>query len=246
MTHTARHNAVVRPGRSAKIQLLACIAALAWQAAPASAKEELPQLDLSAQVVASVPNDEMRVVLAAERESPDNDSLGMVNAELLMRLQTALELAKRTPGVRSHLGSLATTPNWVDGKAQGWRVRGEIVLESRNFETLGLLAGQLATGLQLGSVQFHLSDEAQKAQTRTLVVRAAQAFQTKVLTAARALGFKRYEIKSVQFSQEGGMRPVPMLQMARRAGAEAAVSIPSEGGTSDLQVTVSGSVAMLK
>jgi predicted secreted protein len=213
--------------------------ALAATHAPALAG---PTLALDAQARAAVPNDEMLVVLAAERDGPQ---VGPLNEAVLAQLNAALAEARGVEGVRARLGSLSTQPNWSrEGRPQGWRVRGEVILESTRIAALAQLGGRLGERMQLAAVQFRLSADRRQAEEKRLVGEAAKAFRARAADAAAAFGFAGYELKELAL-RGSGTPPGPRPMMARAGAADAAASpLPTEGGDSDVVVVFTGTVEL--
>jgi predicted secreted protein len=232
--------AVMRPARCAA-RLCLAMSLLLGVVAGASAG---PTLALDAQARSEVANDEMVVVLAAERDGPQ---VGPLNDAVLAQLNAAIAEARAVEGVRTRMGSISTQPNYGrDGRPQGWRVRGELVLVSSRIPALSQLGGRLAERLQLAGVQFRLSAERRRTEEARLLAEAASAFRTRAGEAAAAFGFKGYELKELTLRSPGSGVPRPMA-MARGA-AEAPSSsapLPAEGGESEVVVAVSGTVVLL-
>lgn len=200
-----------------------------------------PTLALDASARATVPNDEMVVTLAVERDGPQP---GPLNEAVLTQLNAAIAEARSVDGVRARLGQVWTQPNFTrEGRPQGWRVRGEVVLESTRLQPVAQLGGRLAERMQLAGVQFRLSGERRRAEERRLLGEAAQAFRARAAEAAAAFGFQGYEIREIALRGAGAPPPRPFA--AARAQAEAAAApLPTEGGDSDVVVTVSGTVEL--
>jgi predicted secreted protein len=202
-------------------------------------------LSLDAQSRAQIANDEMVVSLVVERDGQD---LAAINQQVLQTLNGAMAEAQRVNGVKARLGSIYTQPNWTpQGRQSGWKVRGEAVLTSRDVPALGGLAGNLAQRMQIGGVQFRLSDEARTQAEPTLIRSAAAAFRAKALEASTALGFKTFEIKDVNLNNAGQtvVRPMPRQMSMRSAEASvAAAPMPTEAGESEVVVTVGGTVEL--
>ncbi len=232
----------MRPRRAAASRCLAAAAlALAALAAGGSALAG-PTLALDAQARAAVPNDEMVVVLAAERDGPQ---VGPLNEAVIAQLNAAIADARAVEGVRARLGSVSTQPNWNrDGRPQGWKVRGEVVLESTRIASLAQLGGRLGERMQLAAVQFRLSAERRQAEEKRLLGEAARAFRARAADAAAAFGFAGYDLKELAL-RGSGTPPGPRPMMAR-AGADAAASapLPTEAGDSDVVVVVTGTVEL--
>ena len=201
-------------------------------------------LSLSAQSSAQVPQDVVDITLFYEQESADPSSL---TSALNQRAESALREAKGVEGVTAKSGSFTVYPSTDrDGKISAWRGRTEVVLESHDFAAASKLAGDLASVMQVGNVQFSLSPEAQRAAEQKLSGQAIASFRDQALSATRAFGYSSYTIRDVNVGHSGVMpRPV-MMMSARAASADAKMlaPVPIEGGTSTVTVNVSGSVQM--
>jgi predicted secreted protein len=212
------------------------------QPAMAQPKEGPPTLTLDAQSKALISNDEMQITFAIEREGSD---LAAMNQAVLQALNGAIADAKKADGVKAKLGSIYTNPNWTpQGKPNGYRVRGEVSLNSQNFAAISSLSGQLSQRLQLAGVNFRLSDETKTNAERQLIRSAAAAFRAKAQEAAVALGFKGFEMKDINLNNAGNVivRQQSMMKTDRSLSASSAAPLPSEGGESEVIVTFSGTV----
>jgi predicted secreted protein len=240
--------------RKTVVKLAAAFAAalpLAMTLAPSSAFAQSDArfqpsgvLSLSAQASAEVPQDVVTISLFYEQEANDPSSL---TSTLNQRADTALQRAKGVAGVTARSGQFSIFPSTDrDGRISAWRGRTEVVLESHDFAAASKLAGDLASVMQVGNVQFSLSPEAQRAAEQKLSGEAIASFRDQALSATRAFGFSTYTIRDVNVGHTGIM-PRPMMMMsARAASADAKMSspVPIEGGTSTVTVNVSGSVQM--
>ena len=206
-----------------------------------------PTLQLTHQSMRAVANDEMVVTMAADREGPQ---VGPLNEAVVSQLNAAIAEARRVDGVQARLGGVSTQPNYTrEGKPNGWRVRGEVVLESGRMPALAQLASKLGERLQVSSVQFRLSRERRRAEEQSLLREAAQGFRDKALQTAQAFGYKGYDIRELVLQPGQGSIPRPMM-MARNAPDMAAAAppppLPDEGGDSDVSVAVSGTVELTR
>lgn len=202
-------------------------------------------LTLEASAKADIANDEMVVVMAFERDGAD---LASINQTVNQTLSAALAQAKKVAGVKARLGSINTNPNWTpQGKPSGWRVRGEIVLTSKELASLGTLSGQLGQNLQITNIQFRLSDDSRKDAEKRLIRDAAQAFKDKAGDAAKALGFNGFAIKDIGLDQgfQVSVRPMPMMRAkSDMMSVSGSAPVPTEGGESEVKVTFNGSVEL--
>jgi predicted secreted protein len=201
-------------------------------------------LSLAAQASADVPQDVVDITLFYEQEAQDPASLTSV---LNQRADAALRQAKGVDNVTAHSGSFTVYPSTDrDGRISAWRGRTEVVLESKDFAAASKLAGKMSDSMQVGSVTFSLSPEAQRAAEQKLSTQAIASFKQQAQSSAQAFGYSGYAIREVNIGHNGSSpRPV-MMMAARNMGADAKMSAPMalEGGTSTVTVNVSGSVQM--
>ena len=230
---------------------LVCAAPAALALTPAMARAQgvtqyqpAGVLSLNAQASAEVPQDVVDITLFYEQEASDPSVL---TSTLNQRADAALQKAKGVNGVTARTGSFSIYPSTDrDGRISAWRGRTEVVLESHDFAAASKLAGQMASIMQVGNVQFSLSPEAQRAAEQKLTGEAIKSFREQAASAAQAFGYSSYSIREVNVGHNGVM-PRPMMMMSARAmGADAKASapVPIEGGTSTVTVNVSGSVQM--
>jgi predicted secreted protein len=221
-------------------------AAMAQSAFAQSVVQAQPSgvLSLSAQASADVPQDVVDITLFYEQEAQDPASLTSV---LNQRADAALRQAKGVDNVTAHSGSFTVYPSTDrDGRISAWRGRTEVVLESKDFAAASKLAGKMSDSMQVGSVTFSLSPEAQRAAEQKLSTQAIASFKQQAQSSAQAFGYSGYAIREVNIGHNGSSpRPV-MMMAARSMGADAKMSAPMalEGGTSTVTVNVSGSVQM--
>nr|WP_061158516.1 SIMPL domain-containing protein [Caballeronia temeraria] len=201
-------------------------------------------LSLSAQASAQVPQDVVNITLFYEQEAADPSSL---TSTLNQRAEAALREAKGVDGVTAKSGSFTVYPSTDrDGKISAWRGRTEVVLESHDFAAASKLAGKMSSSMQVGSVAFSLSPEAQRAAEQKLVSQAIDSFRKQAQTAAQGFGYSNFTIREVNVGHSG-MQPRPVMMMQSRAmsaDAKMAAPIAMEAGTSTVTVDVSGSVQM--
>lgn len=201
-------------------------------------------LSLNAQASTEAPQDVVDITLFYEQEASDPSAL---TSTLNQRADSALQKTRGVSGVTARTGSFSIYPSTDrDGKISAWRGRTEIVLESHDFAAASKLAGQLASIMQVGNVQFSLSPEAQRAAEQKLTGEAIRSFREQAASSAQAFGYSGYSIREVNVGRNGVM-PRPMMMMSARAmnsEAKQAAPISLEGGTSTVTVNVSGSVQM--
>lgn len=221
--------------------LLATVLTVSVAFSAVAAANELPtvpSLALTAQSRVSAPADEMVVVLRAAQEGAN---LGTLNQRVLAQLQSAIREAQGVAGVRARLGAVSTQQRYAPstGAPDGWRVQGEVVLDSLRLKELGELTGKLSQHLQLGEVSFRLSQQKQLSLEAELLKEVTMAFRAKAQLTTEALGFAEYRMGSLQLSQSRPPAgPAPLMTMR----ASAAVALPAEGGEQEMAATLSGTI----
>lgn len=205
-----------------------------------------PRVNLDASAWREVVQDRVVVVLYAERESPEPAD---GQAQVSRMLAPVLERLKGTPGIEVESAGFRTDPVWQQSRIVGWRTRGALKLTSEPSEAFNTLVGELATSLNVQSVSHHLSREAHLAVEHELIDEAVKAFHAKAEVAARALGFRGYELREVSIGGSGPIIPQPVqktMMMARAADAAESVPLPGAEGRTTVTLSVHGSVALVK
>jgi len=196
------------------------------------------KVTLQAEARREVPNDEMTVILAAEQQGADPSVLAdRVNQDMAW----ALDLAGKQTAVESETRGYSTQPIYKDGVIRGWRVRQQLQLKSRQFDKLTKLLGTLQERLQIAQMGFNPALATRDKHQNELISEAMQAFKERVAIIQKNMDGRDYRIIELNVNT-GGFVDRPML-MADRAVASLEHSAPAvEGGTSEVTVTVSGSV----
>lgn len=199
-------------------------------------------LSLDAQASAEVPADVVQITLFYEQQASDPTILTRALNE---RTARALGHARAQQAVRVKTGAFNIAPaSDRDGKISGWRGRTELILESKDFEAASMLAGKLSESMQVASVDFSLSPEAQRTAQSTLSTQAIEAFRARAQAASVALGYRNYTIREVNLNGNGLMmrsKSAPRLYAAVNRDA-----VPIEAGTTTVTVSVNGSVQMTR
>jgi predicted secreted protein len=206
-------------------------------------------LSLDAAASVEVVPDTAYVTLAAEATGPD---AGALTREVQLAINAGLAQAKATKDVEARTGGFNTSQRWNNkGARDGWTVRAELAIKSKDFATLGTLAGKLAQQkLMIANTGFEMSRAQRDREEAALIEGAIAAFRTKATTAAKAFGFSNYTLREVNLGSIGGdVRPQPkfaMMARAEMAAAPQAEAMSIEGGKTVLTLSVNGSVTMTK
>lgn len=195
-------------------------------------------VDLAVDASTPAPNDLIRATVAA-------DVTGASPADLAQKANSAiaegLRVTKAYPAVKVRTGGAHSYPMYAqNGKIERWRMRSEILLESRDPGALGELLGKLQTQLLVANVTASPSPETRAKAEERAVLDAISAFHARAKLVAGAFG-KPYKIKTLNVGTQSG--PVMPLMMKRgMAMAAEAMPMPVEAGESQVAVTVTGQV----
>jgi predicted secreted protein len=204
-------------------------------------------LSLDATVASEVIPDLAYVTLAAEATGAD---AGPITRDVQQIINAALNQAKATKDVEARTGAFQTNQRWNNkGVRDGWTVRAELIVKSKDFAVLGTLAGKLAQQkLMIVNTGFEMSRELREREEAALIERGIAAFRAKATTASKAFGFGNFALREVNLGSIGGDMPVrPKMMMMRAQVADASPapeSMAIEGGKTTLTLSVSGSIIM--
>jgi len=198
------------------------------------------QVHLQSQQSESVSNDTMHVTLGTHAEQRDPASLARkINEDM----EWALSKAKQVKGVKVSTGSYQTWPITSKKVTTGWRGQQNLELESKDTGSLARLAGELQDRLQIKSMNFTVSDDKRMAVENRLIEAALNAFKDRARIVGDNLKANGYRIVEINIGTSGQAPPVrhmPRMAMAMEASDAVAV----EGGESDIQITVDGTIEL--
>jgi len=220
--------------------LLVCFAAM-----PAFAAETPPTtgtlIDFQAQAELTAPNDLGRASAYVEASGPNPSEL---SRKVNKVLADALVIAKRQTEVKVKSGGTHTYPVYGKGNRtiEGWRMRSEILLESRDAAALSELLGKLQATLAVGNLSFSPSTDTRRTIEDEATLDAIARFQEKATRYAAALK-KTYRIRSLNV-QSNSAQPTPMYRGMALMAASDAAPMPVEAGDSTVTVVVSGQIEL--
>jgi predicted secreted protein len=213
-------------------------------ASPATADEQTRYnlVRLQSQESEPVSNDTMHVTLIASGEQRDAaDLASQINSDMAW----ALDLAKQYQAVKLSTGNYRSWQVRQENKMKGWRARQDLVLESRDTQMLSELTGLLQEKLQVDSMSFSVSPENRTAVENRLIEVALQAFKVRagiIGSHLQATGYRIVDINVGTFTQQP---PVVYRSQGMAAAMESDMAVATEGGESDIQVTVSGTIELI-
>ena len=222
--------------------LLACVLVVSTAVRSDDNPPRYNQARLQAQQSESVSNDTMHVTLNSYAEMQDSSRLA---ARINRDMDWALAQARQFSDVKVSTGGYQTWPVTRKEVTSAWRGQQDLILESRNTEMLSQLTGQLQEKLKIKSMSFSVSDEKRMAVENRLIDAALNAFKVRARIVGDNLNAKGYRIVDINVGTSA-QRP-PVMYQARMSSVsmvEASDAVAVEGGESDVQVTVSGSIEL--
>lgn len=200
-----------------------------------------PWLHLDASTTGRVAYDTARATLFVERQGAKPTD---PTREVSEALAAVLAEAKSLKGIEARTGSYTTRPIFDrSGNITGYRVRAELLVESRSFADFSDALGTLSGRAPIAYVAYDVSPAARAAEEERLLKDAADAFHRKAQAAAQALGFARYSLLEIQVGGEG--RPMPRSVRTFDAGVAAAAAPPPppiEPEEATITVVLSGKI----
>lgn len=202
-------------------------------------------VNLDANAQSEVANDLLMATFFVEQTNADATKLaGDVNRTL----NQAVRLVHEFPGVKIETGSQSTWPIYdAKNRLTGWRTRAELRVESKDFDAAARAIAKIENSMQLGGMNFVLSPDTADATENRLIDTALKAFRTRADIVAKSMGAKSWRAVNLNIST-GGMRPpMPVYREAKMAMAMAD-AVPAQevaGGSSDISVSVNGTIQLL-
>ncbi len=222
--------------------LLAFVALPVCAAEPAKPAGTL--VDFRVDVQKAVANDLGRASAYVEMTGADPTE---VSRKVKAVIADGLVTAKAQPNITVKSGNTHTYPIYSKGgrSIESWRMRSELLLESRDAAALSTAVGKLQGGqLAIGGINFSPAPETRRKADDDATLEAIEAFNAKAARIAATLK-KTYKIRMMNVNG-GGQFPqtYPMARGAAMMAAESA-PMPVEAGESNVTVNVSGQIELI-
>jgi len=222
---------------------------LAFAALPAFAAEQTrlagTLIDFRVEVQRPVANDLGRASAYAELTGNDPAE---VARKVKAIIADGLTTAKAQPGISVKSGDTHTWP--IYGKTgrviENWRMRSELLLESRDAAALSTAVGKLQGGqLAIGGINFSPAPETRRKAEDDVTIETIEAFNAKATRIAAALK-KPYKIRLMNVNAGGHYpQPYPVARGAAMIASAEAAPMPAEAGESNVTVNVSGQIELI-
>lgn len=202
-----------------------------------------PTIELSASASRPAANDMIRATMYSEASGKNPANVArQVNQEIAEALKV---IKATTGGVTVKSGQQNTYPIYGQNqKIDSWRMRSELLLESKDLAAVSDLVGKLQQmRLALGSISQIPSPETHQKVEEEATRDAIRAFQARAAVVADVFG-KPYRIKLLSVHQNGSVPSVPMLRLEGMSAASASAPIPIEAGESLVTTSISGQIEL--
>ncbi|MDP1524768.1 MAG: SIMPL domain-containing protein [Rhodocyclaceae bacterium] len=211
-----------------------------WAAEPTKPAGTL--IDFRVDVQKSVANDLGRATAYSEITGSD---AAEVARKVKAAIADGLATAKAQAGVTVKSGNTHTYPVYSKGgrTIESWRMRSEIILESRDAGALSTAVGKLQGSLAVSNINFSPAAETRRKAEDEATLEAIDAFRTKAERIAATMK-KPYRIR--QMSVNGSHQypqPYPVARGAMLMAAESA-PMPVEAGESNITVNINGQIEL--
>ncbi len=196
------------------------------------------QVNLQAQSEREVPNDQLTVLLAAEEEGKEAAKIAnKINKDM----DWSLTKTKSHQDIETRTLSYNTYPVYDKSTVVAWRAAQQLELKSTNITALSELVGVLQERLQVKNMSFSPTKETRKRYEDELIEEAMIAFKQRVELIKKHMDNKNVRIVNLHVNTGGGY-PTPVYAENRMMSMSSKNSPAVEAGTSNISVTVSGSV----
>jgi predicted secreted protein len=191
----------------------------------------------------SVANDLGRATAFAEMTGADPADVGR---KIKAAIADGLATAKTQPGITVKSGTTYTYPVYSKGgrTIESWRMRSEIVLESRDAAALSAALGKLQGTLAVSNINFAPAPETRRKAEDDATLEAIDAFRAKAERIAATMK-KPYRIRQMSVNGSGNF-PQPLPVMRASAMAMDAAPMPVEAGESNVSVNISGQIELIE
>lgn len=223
--------------------LLACAALPAFAAEQTKPAGTL--VDFRVDVQRPVANDLGRASAYAELTGGDPAE---VARKVKAIIADGLATAKAQPGITVKSGGTHTWP--IYGKTgrviENWRMRSELLLESRDAAALSTAVGKLQGGqLAIGGINFSPAPETRRKAEDDVTIEAIEAFNARAARIAATLK-KTYKIRQLSVNAGAHLpQPYPGQRGVAMMAAVEAAPMPTEAGESNVTVNVGGQIELV-
>ncbi|MBQ0723833.1 MAG: SIMPL domain-containing protein [Cycloclasticus sp.] len=202
-------------------------------------------VNLQSNVSITLETDTTIAVMAVEAEHKQPAQLA---EQINTTMAWALDAAKKFKSIDVKGGQYSAHQMYDKNVVRSWRGSQQLVLESKNSVELGQLIGLLQTKLLLKSLRYIVSNEKRKKVKTGLIQQAIEQFKQQARVITKSLDHTQYAIHQINIDSNASQPPVHFAQarLLNNAQAVETASANLQPSTSDIQITVSGSIRLIK
>lgn len=197
-----------------------------------SGEQQLQEISFQVESSMLVDNDEMKAQLAVEDEGRDPSALAR---EVNKIMADALKTLKKEHSIKAETGTYSTYPIHNKNRIDSWRVSQQLRLHSTNFEAMNKMIGKLQEKLNVKSITFGISKDAQEKTEEKLIQSVIEKFRKRAELITTSLKSSGYKIKRLDINSQPDHFPRPLM---RTMVSEAAAPIATSGGESNVSVSI--------
>lgn len=222
--------------------VLATAIALPCLAAETPTKPAGTLIEFRVDLQKSVANDLGHATAFAEMTGADPADVGR---KIKAAIADGLTTAKAQPGITVKSGATHTYPVYSKGgrTIESWRMRSEIILESRDAAALSAAVGKLQGTLGVSNINFAPAPETRRKAEDDATLEAIDAFRAKAERIAASMK-KPYKIRQMSVNGSGNF-PQPLPVMRASAMAMDSAPMPVEAGESNISVNIAGQIELI-
>lgn len=217
------------------------ILCLSFSPTHASPRDNVTTIELSAEAAGTAANEMASVTVWAEAAG---NTLEEISAQVKRRISDALEICKTHPDIRVKHGGTHSYPVYAQGnRIESWRMRSQLILQTKNIAALAELLGKLDASLGISSLNLQpLPETLEKAENEAIIA-AMRAFRARAEIVARSFG-RPYHIKHMAIGSTGKQGGSSLRPAARNLSSRESNPFPLETGETDFQIRISGQIEL--
>lgn len=204
--------------------------------------ENFNRIDFQVEASRLINNDLMSASLSVTVQAQQPAQIAQ---QLNTQLNAALQKIAQYTTVKAIHSNQNTYPIYgKNNRIEAWRGDGEVRIESRDFKATSELIMQLQNTMQLGNVQFSVSDESRANIEASLLTEAIKNFQTRADTVRQAMNAKTYKTVHLNI---GNNAPPPNYPMIMRSAGIADSAIPAPAfanGETRLSIQINATIEL--
>lgn len=202
-------------------------------------------VNLQSVVSISLETDTTIAVLAVEAEHKEPAQLA---EQINTTMAWALDTTKKFKSIDVKGGQYSAHQMYDKSVLRSWRGSQQLVLESKNSAELGQLIGLLQKKLLLKSLRYIISNEKREKVKTGLIQQTIEQFKQQARVITKSLDHTQYAIHQINIDSNASQPPVHFAQARLLNSTEAfeTTNANLQPSTSDIQITVSGSIRLIK